>query len=93
MGVLFVNTTDKPAYYANIANCNFNNYDFTFMLGQKKNREDGQILSEDIDLSITMSPQHAKAFALMLYGQLQQYEELFGEIKLEPIVDKTQLKE
>lgn len=72
---------EKPTYYVNVAHINSTFYDFAIALGVKKNRH-MRVNGEDIDFVVLMSPQHAKEFARLLLDQIENYERLFGEIKL-----------
>jgi hypothetical protein len=65
-------------------------WDITIDIGQAqlrevREREDGQtVIPVDFKARIVMSPQHAKAFSQALAQNLRQYENDFGEIKLQP---------
>ncbi|MDD2496758.1 MAG: DUF3467 domain-containing protein [Desulfitobacteriaceae bacterium] len=71
--------------YANIVGCEVTTFDFTFIFGSKRvSSKNDKILPEEVVSEVIMSPQQAKAFALMLSNNLRQYEKSFGVINLDP---------
>lgn len=70
-----------PVYYVNIASAGSNAYDFQLLMGMKKS-ESPEMLVEDIDVKLVMSPQHAKSLLEVLKQQVEIYEELYGVINL-----------
>ena len=81
---------DKPVFYCNFASLNASIYDIQVMLGIKKDRDNPEIVDDDIDCKIIMSPQHAKAFANSLNGMIEFYEKNFGEIRFNEKVDESE---
>ena len=77
---------EKQFYYINVASIESSNYDFKINFGRFKGHKEGEEINMDnnMDLEICMSPQHAKAFAHMLMHNIQQYEEMFGTICIQP---------
>lgn len=70
-----------PVFYVNIASASSSVYDFSLLLGNKKD-DTNQFTEDDVELKLIMSPQHAKAFVNVLKEQIQIYERLYGEINL-----------
>lgn len=77
------NETKKQVYYCNVANIEGSTFDIVMNLGMKKDRKKN-ITHDDIDVTIIMSPQHAKAFSKALADNIANYEKAFGEIIIEP---------
>lgn len=80
-----VNTNDKPLYYSNIVSIESSNYDLFMHFGIKKDRSIPELTDNDIDFSVVMSMQHAKALYNVLGDNLRKYEETFGKIIIEPL--------
>lgn len=77
---------EKQFYYSNVASIESSNYDFKLNFGRIKGATNSEKVDIDkaIELEVCMSPQHVKAFAYMLMQNIQQYEEVFGEISIQP---------
>lgn len=78
----------NPLFYCNTARIESSMYDVILYLGNKKSRNSLVPVPEDFDVSIIMSPQHAKAIYNALGENLKKYEEKFGEINIEPKKDE-----
>lgn len=72
-----------PLYYSNIVGIEASVFDILLNFGLKKDRSTTDIKKEDIDISIVMSPQHAKALLVALSENINKYEVTFGEIIIE----------
>ncbi len=72
---------DVPSYYANAVRVMVSMFDFTLMVGQVGYREDGNLEMREA-LRLNLSPQHAKALAILLTRRVADYEEEMGEIPL-----------
>jgi len=66
--------------YANAANIETTVWDFNLVFGELKKIDDKIFIEQTV--AITMSPQHAKALAGVLAGNVKEYEKQVGEIKL-----------
>lgn len=75
------NKNEIEMYYANHVEIVGSLFDFALTFGQIIEGLD----KPKINSRITMSPQHAKAFANALNSNIARYEETFGEIKINPI--------
>lgn len=89
---------DRKFYYANAVNMAISLYDVTFVLRNQSPQIDPegnlmvlnnkQVIDVSEEIVIRMSPQHAKAFAILLVKNIAEYEKNFG-IKL-PITPDLQ---
>ena len=84
-----VNTPDYRENYANSVQMRVNLWDFFLSFGTIL-----QTAPESVNINnfqgIYLSPQQAKALANLLKQNISQYEQAFGEIRLEPVAtDKT----
>lgn len=70
--------------YCNFVQSEISVFDFSFTFGIRT-RALVERDSYDKVAEIFMSPQHAKAFALMLQKDIEDYERNFGEIQLDPL--------
>ncbi|MGI6693205.1 MAG: DUF3467 domain-containing protein [Limnochordia bacterium] len=70
--------------YSNSVELNISVYDFVFRFEETCMADDGTVGKHPV-VDIVMSPQHAKALFHALNAAVQQYEERFGEIKIEII--------
>lgn len=68
----------KTVIYANYAEIGMSAFDISIDLGRRVGDE------MEIQTTIVMSPQHFKAFANIIFQNLHQYEEMFGDINFEP---------
>ena len=83
--------------YCNAVRMALTLYDITIDIGQSSSPEvmpapEGQPLTIPVDFKvrIMMSPQHAKSFSQLLAKNVEQYENLFGEIQVLPKDHKVQ---
>lgn len=74
-------------YYSNVVRFYMSNSDLVFDFATKDPRMAGKTMEEKVKVQVrvVMSPQHAKVFANVLMGNIQQYEKTFGEVNTEPI--------
>ena len=70
--------------YANSVQIAMSNWDMRFEFGEMETTA-GEGITIQPKVTVTMSPQHAKAFAAILCRNITQYETNFGEIRIEPI--------
>lgn len=75
---------EKPLYYSNIVSIESSLYDLIMHFGLKKDRDTSEMTSNDLEVSVVMSLQHAKALHKVLGDNINRYEEMFGEINIEP---------
>jgi hypothetical protein len=80
-----VNTqaSDFRSVYANNAAFTISAFDVSMYFGEITGMEDGKVNVEQ-KLRVTMSPQHAKLFAIVLAQNIQNYEQAIGKINLPP---------
>ena len=77
----------KPIHYCNIAQIEgISLNDFRIAFGVIKDMNNPN-LEEDLDFIILTSPQHFKALTAIFNQNLEAYEKIFGEIKMEPNVE------
>lgn len=69
--------------YCNSIEVSMGRYDFSFSLNQESSKW-SRYLGD-----VTMSPEHAKVFANILMANIQNFEEIFGEI---PELDEQKMK-
>ncbi|WP_297430602.1 DUF3467 domain-containing protein [Clostridium sp.] len=69
-----------PVFYANTTSVEVSLYDFKFLFGIKSNTANSEFNPNDINSTIIMSPQHAKALVNVLNENVKKYEETFGHI-------------
>ena len=81
------NKLDNKNMYVNSVDLGFGLYDFTLKL--KKVNPDGNLSDE---MNVFMSPQHAKSFAILLSQSINEYENVFGEINLNPLNEEKLTK-
>lgn len=76
-------TSDYRENYANSVQVRMNVWDFFLVFGTFQ-----QSTAEEVEVNnfqgVYLSPQQAKALAQILANNVQQYEQTFGEIKLDP---------
>ena len=72
---------NKFNVYSNHTGVMTSNYDFKFVFGSIESATDSGLIILEHG-SVTMSPQHAKAFCSHLSNAIASYETSFGEIKL-----------
>jgi len=79
-----IHNTQAPDFhsiYSNNVAFTMSAFDLSFIFGEITNVED-RVLNVNQKLRVTMSPQHAKAFALVLLQNLKTYEQTVGPIVL-----------
>ena len=74
---------DYREEYANSVQLRANLWDFFLLFGRIDQKTPDEVLIESFQ-GIYMSPQQAKALYNLLRQNIGQYEQAFGEIKLEP---------
>jgi hypothetical protein len=77
------NTPDYRENYANSVQIRANLWDFFLMFGMVNQTAPDSVSIRNFQ-GIYLSPQQAKALFNVLQQNIQQYENAFGEIKLEP---------
>jgi hypothetical protein len=75
-----------PTYYTNAINIASNYLDFQFLVQDRLNSQQATIRAR-----IVMTPAHAKLLLAALGGQVQRYEERWGEIRLPTIEEISRL--
>lgn len=78
-----------PSLYSNNAQILLSTWDITFefsqlVLSAPEQENEQPSISVGTTQRIIMSPQHAKAFSMILQQDIQQWEQQFGEIQLPP---------
>jgi hypothetical protein len=80
----FIRTPAFVSVYANNAQVRMTSFDLNCVFGEVTGDDpDGSLIVEQ-RVSVTMSPQHAKALVGVLQQHMTQYEEQFGEIGCQP---------
>jgi hypothetical protein len=79
------NRNDYREHYANSVQIRLNLWDFFLLFGTVQQTQPDEVEIHNFQ-GIYLSPQQAKAFLNVLQQNVQQYEQTFGEIKLEPAV-------
>jgi len=77
------NTADFREGYANSVQVRVSLWDFYLMFGTINQTTPDAVSIQNFQ-GIFLSPQQAKALSNVLVQNVQQYEQAFGEIKLEP---------
>ena len=77
------NSTDYREGYANSVQIRVNLWDFFLLFGVVNQTSADQVSIQNFQ-GIYVSPQQAKALLNILQQNVSQYENTFGEIKLEP---------
>lgn len=85
--IQLINSPEYREDYANSVQIRVNLWDFFLMFGRVN-----QTAADNVSIlnfqGIYLSPQQAKALTLMLQQNLANYEQAFGEIKLDPNMAK-----
>jgi flagellar protein FlaG len=76
-------TNDYRENYSNSVQVRVNVWDFFLVFGTLQQPEENRVQVRNFQ-GIYLSPQQAKALATILQQNLVQYEQTFGEIKLDP---------
>jgi hypothetical protein len=77
-------TESTPSVYANNAEVTITTWDVRMKFGEIEKISESEISVAE-RVRVAMSPQHAKAFSVVLAEHIKKYEEAFGEIHVEPI--------
>jgi Protein of unknown function (DUF3467) len=80
----FKRASDFRVVYANSVRLGVSPWDFSFIFGQNIIDILDDLHVED-RISVTLSPQTAKAMAEILNRHIEEYEQQFGEIRYRPI--------
>jgi hypothetical protein len=80
-------TDDYQDTYANSVQIRMSVWDFHLGFGTLQSQVDNRIEVKNFQ-GIYLSPQQAKALTLMLQQNLANYEQAFGEVKLDPNMAK-----
>ena len=81
-----IQLTNSPAYrenYANSVQVRVNVWDFFLVFGTLQQHSESEVEITNFQ-GIYVSPQQAKALLSILQQNIVQYENAFGEIKLDP---------
>ena len=81
--VKLINTKDYRDSYANSVQVRVNVWDFFLVFGTLKQQTPAEVEVENFQ-GVYLSPQQAKALLAILGQNVAQYEQAFGEIKLDP---------
>jgi hypothetical protein len=81
-------TNDYRENYSNSVQVRVNVWDFFLVFGTLQQPEETRVQVRNFQ-GIYLSPQQAKALAMILQQNLAQYEQTFGEIKLDPKMTPT----
>lgn len=81
--IQLVQTNDYRESYANSVQIRVNLWDFFLMFGTINQTAPDNVLIHNFQ-GVYLSPQQAKALYNVLQQNITQYENTFGEIKLEP---------
>jgi Protein of unknown function (DUF3467) len=76
-----VKSTDFRTIYSNNASFNHSAFDVSFIFGEIAGIE-GEKITVEQRVKVTMSPRHAKLFAMILIQNLQNYEHTIGPLPL-----------
>jgi flagellar protein FlaG len=85
--ITLTETGDYRDNYANSVQIRMSVWDFHLAFGTLQSQADNRIEVKNFQ-GIYLSPQQAKALTLMLQQNLANYEQAFGEIKLDPNMAK-----
>lgn len=78
-----VNASDYREHYANSVQIRVNVWDFFLVFGTLQPQSETQVEVRNFQ-GVYLSPQQAKALLRILEQNVVQYEQAFGEIKLDP---------
>ena len=81
--VKLTSTKDYRDNYANSVQVRVNVWDFFLVFGTLKQQTPAEVEVENFQ-GVYISPQQAKALLAILGQNVAQYEQAFGEIKLDP---------
>jgi hypothetical protein len=78
------NSDDYREGYSNSVQIRMSVWDFFLAFGKAIPTNNGPVIDLVNFQGIYLSPQQAKALSMMLHQNLANYEQTFGEIKLDP---------
>lgn len=81
--IKLVNTEDYRDNYANSVQVRVNVWDFYLVFGTLQPLDEQHVEVRNFQ-GVYLSPQQAKALASMLQQNVANYEQAFGEIKIDP---------
>jgi hypothetical protein len=81
--IQLINSPDYREGYANSVQVRVNLWDFFLMFGTINQTAPDSVTIQNFQ-GVYLSPQQAKALYNVLHQNISQYENTFGEIKLEP---------
>jgi len=82
-----IETSDYRESYSNSIQVRMSVWDFFLAFGTLQSQVENRIEVKNFQ-GIYISPQQAKALSIMLHQNLANYEQAFGEIKLDPNMAK-----
>jgi flagellar protein FlaG len=82
--VRLTNTPDYREHYANSVQIRVSLWDFFLMFGVVNQTTPDEVNINNFE-GVYLSPQQAKALMNILQQNVAQYEQTFGEIRLEPV--------
>jgi hypothetical protein len=85
--ITLTETSDYSDNYANSVQIRMSVWDFHLSFGTLQSQAENRIEVKNFQ-GVYLSPQQAKALTLMLQQNLANYEQAFGEIKLDPNMAK-----
>ena len=85
--ITILQTSDYRDNYANSVQVRMSVWDFHLAFGTLQSQVENRIEVKNFQ-GVYLSPQQAKALTLMLQQNLANYEQAFGEIKLDPNMAK-----
>lgn len=74
--------SEAPLFYVNSARVRIAPYDFQFVLGQTRGPGPDKELLVSNEITVVMSPQHAKALSELLERNVRAFEEIMGPIQV-----------
>jgi|SRR5215469_11555323 len=87
--IRLVNTAEYRETYANSVQIRPSVWDFLLIFGRLQTQTASEVEIHNFQ-GIYLSPQQAKALVTILEQNIVQYEQTFGEIKLDPTVTQQQ---
>jgi hypothetical protein len=88
--IVFTTVENFRSYYANSAQFTISFYDIGIVFGQIKEATKERLLIEN-RVSITVSPEHARALLKALKENIEKYESAYGPIKELPIKESEDI--
>ncbi len=81
--IRLINTPDYRDSYANSVQVRVSVWDFLLVFGRLQQQTSAEVEVQNFQ-GVYLSPQQAKALTTILQQNVIQYEQTFGEIKLDP---------